>query len=149
MNHVGRPSDYKEEYCDIVMDVGRSGGSVVKMAIACGTTKRTLYTWADNHEEFSHAFNYARQLSQDWWESLGQRCMIMEQGAGTFSQSAWSRSMAARFPEDWRENKSVSVGSEPEKPVLVDHTHSFDTTSIISTVSDILDKFEEAEDKPE
>lgn len=105
----GRPTAYKEEFCDLIIEVGKAGGSVVKMANACGVSKETIYDWARSKPLFSDAFTRARNLSQEWWEDLGQRSMIMEQGSGTFSQSAWSRSMAARFPEDWRESKHTEV----------------------------------------
>jgi len=51
----------------------------------------------------------ARSHSQAWWEEMGQANLIMPMGSGSFQGSVWSRSMAARFPDDWRENKGVEL----------------------------------------
>jgi hypothetical protein len=68
--------------------------------------RQTLHNWEDQHEEFLDAMARAKQLEQRWWEDAGQVGM-MTQG---FGQSVWSRSMAARFPEDWREKKETTHG---------------------------------------
>ena len=59
----GRPTAYKEEFCDLIIEVGKAGGSVVKMANAIGVAKSTVYEWADTYKEFSNAFTRARNLS--------------------------------------------------------------------------------------
>lgn len=117
---AGRPTKYKPEYCEAVIEVGKRGGSVVEMAVECDVDKRTLYEWNNTIQEFSHAFTHARNQSQIWWEQLGQRCMVMKQGAGTFSQAAWSRSMAARFPEDWRESKHTELTGKDGGDIGID-----------------------------
>lgn len=47
----------------------------------------------------------AAVLSQQWWEDEGQ-VSLDKQG---YQSSMWSRSMAARFPDDWRESKDVAL----------------------------------------
>ena len=38
-----------------------------------------------------------------WWEDVGTQGM--QAGPGAFNAAIWSRSMAARFPETWREKR--------------------------------------------
>ena len=112
---AGRPSDYRPEYCDRVIELGKLGMSVVEMASEIGVTRKTLETaWPERHPEFLQALELARELSQSWWESMGRTNLVMQKDAGTFQASVWSRSMAARFPKDWRENKGVDLTSGGE-----------------------------------
>ncbi len=100
----GRPSLYKPEYCDRVIELGREGMSVVEMAAEIGVARSTLEeAWPAAHEEFSEAFARARELSQAWWERQGRVGLTAER----FNAQVYSRSMAARFPKDWRESKNV------------------------------------------
>ena len=109
----GRPTDYKPEYCDRVIQLGKEGASIVEMACEIGVDRKTLEkTWPEAHEEFFQAFTYARQWSQVWWERKGRENLITPAGT-TFQASAWSRSMAARFPDDWRE-KTATEHSGPD-----------------------------------
>ena len=102
---MARPTVYKPEYCDLVVDLGRQGKSVVQMACAIDVVRSTLYEWCKDHPEFSDAFTRAKQLSQDWWETQAQ-CGLT---ADRFNAQLWSRSMAARFPEDYQERKGVEL----------------------------------------
>jgi AcrR family transcriptional regulator len=100
----GRPSLYKPEYCERVLELGREGMSVVEMAAEIGVSRSTLEEhWPAAHEEFCEAFARARELSQAWWERQGRVGLTAER----FNAQVYSRSMAARFPKDWRESKNV------------------------------------------
>jgi len=112
---AGRPTDYRPEYCDTVIELGKLGKSVVQMACALDVAKSTLYLWAETIPEFSDAFTRARQWAQDWWETQGQ-CGLT---ADKFNASLWSRSMAARFPEDYQERKGVELSGPGGGPVNV------------------------------
>lgn len=96
---VGRPSDYDPAYCERVIELGAQGKSKAYMAAQIGVNRQTLENWAAQHEEFLGALTHALLLSQVWWEDAGQNGMA----ADKFNGQVWSRSMAARFPEDWRE----------------------------------------------
>ena len=108
----GRPTDYKEEYCNSVIEFGKQGFSRVQMAAEFEVAKATIQNWEKEHPEFLAAMTRAMTLSQAWWEKKGQECLVMPAGA-SFQASAWSRSMAARFPDDWRE-KTATEHSGPD-----------------------------------
>ena len=106
---AGRPSDYRPEYCEQVIEFGRLGLSVAQMASRLEASKQALLRWVDANPEFRNAMEIARSHSQAWWEEMGQANLIMPKDSGVFQGSVWSRSMAARFPDDWRENKGVEL----------------------------------------
>lgn len=108
----GRPTDYKEEYCNSVIEFGKQGFSRVQMAAEFEVAKATIQNWEKEHPEFLAAMTRAMTLSQAWWEKKGQECLVMPAGV-SFQASAWSRSMAARFPDDWRE-KTATEHSGPD-----------------------------------
>lgn len=118
---AGAPTKYKPEYCEAIIELGVQGKSVTYMAGSLGVHKDTLYEWIKEHDQFSDAFTHAKALSQMWWEDRGQQGM--EKGASEFQGSIWSRSMAARFPDDWREVKArdhtSSDGSMSPKEIII------------------------------
>lgn len=85
--------------CERVVEWGREGKSRAWIAAELGITKQTLNEWDKQHPLFSESLARAKVLEQKWWEEAGQK-NLATQG---FAQSMWSRSMAARFPDDWRE----------------------------------------------
>lgn len=97
----GRPTDYDPAYCETVIELGKQGKSKVQMAAHFDVCRKTIDNWADQHPEFLRALTRAMTHAQDWWETAGQVGMV----ADKFNSSVWSRSMAARFPEDWQEKK--------------------------------------------
>lgn len=105
---MGRPTDYLPEFCDKVVELGKTGASVVEMAAEIGVARNTLETlWPAAHPDFMEAFTQAKAFSQAWWEKVGREGMFESPGGVKINASIWSRSMAARFPHDWRENSKV------------------------------------------
>lgn len=89
------------------------------MAFELECCKNTLTNWADRHPEFLNAFTRAKLASQVWWERKGRSGM--EKPSNEFQGSVWSRSMAARFPEDWREVKGTELTGKDGGPVTTDN----------------------------
>ena len=110
---MGRPSDYDPSYCERVIELGKEGASVIEMAHEIGVVKQTLYDWEKAHPEFLDAMTRAREASQVWWEATGRKNML----TSGFNASVWSRSMAARFPRDWREVKGTELTGKDGGPV--------------------------------
>jgi len=100
---IGRPSLYDPAFCEVAIKAGDAGKSLAWIAAEIGVDRVTLWRWTDDHEGFCNAITRAKLLSQRWWEDAGQKGMI----APGFNASVWSRSMAARFPDDWREVKGT------------------------------------------
>jgi hypothetical protein len=111
---MGRPSLYDPAYCERVIELGRQGLSVVEMACEIGVCRATLEAnWTAEHPEFLEAFTRAREEAQAWWERTGRVGML----AKNIDPSIYSRSMAARFPKDWREVKGTELTGPEGGPV--------------------------------
>lgn len=110
---MARPTDYDPDYCAKAIDLGRAGKSRAYIAAQFGVARQTLHNWEAAHPEFLDAMEYARDLAQAWWEDKGQDGLT-QQG---FNASIWSRSMAARFSDDWREVKATEHSGPGGKPI--------------------------------
>jgi hypothetical protein len=98
-NPRGRPSTYDPAYCDRVIELGADGKSPEQISAAIDVPRTTMLRWADEHPEFRTALTRAKELEQDWWESIGQKALF----ADKFQASVWAKSMSARFREKYTE----------------------------------------------
>lgn len=106
MAEVGRPSEYRPEYCELVKQLGAEGDSKAQWAKAIGVSRQTLENWAKAHPEFMDALAHARDLELAWWESKAKEGIFL---GGGFNANLWSRSMAARFPDDYTERRNQKL----------------------------------------
>lgn len=90
------------------MELGRTGASKVEIAVELDVDRKSLDRWAEAHPEFCRALTRAIELSQVWWERKGRENLE----ADRFQASMWSRSMAARFPDDWREKQDIDMNAK-------------------------------------
>lgn len=112
---VGRPTDYRPEYCDKVIEWGKLGKSKTWMAAEIGISKQTLYDWEKAHPEFLDATTCAITMSQRWWEDAGQNGMT----ANLFNSTVWAKNMAARFRDEWTERQEIGgMDGTPLIPVI-------------------------------
>lgn len=66
------PSAYKPEYCELVVELLKDGGSLAVFRAHVGITKSTMQYWRRNHPEFEEACKLALDRSQLWWEEIAQ-----------------------------------------------------------------------------
>src|SRR3972149_3693751 len=111
----GRPTKYDPAYCDLAVDLGRAGKSGEGIACHIGVVYPAVLNWQKEHPEFLEAMTLAKQLELLWWGNAGQEHLTTT----GFSASAWSRSMAARFPNKWREKTQVDHGVSNELAALL------------------------------
>ena len=109
----GRPTLYDPAYCERAIEAGKAGKSYAWIAAEFDISKQTLYDWMAAHPEFLDAMTRARGYAQRWWEDAGQEGMT----SPGFNASVWSRSMGARFPDDWREVKGTELTGKDGGPV--------------------------------
>ena len=70
---AGRPTKYKSEMCEQVVEFMAKGYSKEAVAGKLGIAKDTLYRWVDEKPEFSDAVARGEALALLWWEELGMR----------------------------------------------------------------------------
>lgn len=118
---MARPTEYDPSYCEMVIGWGAKGKSLTWMAAELDVSRECVYEWARVHPEFSDALMRARAKAQQWWEDSGQNALM----APGFNSSVWAKSMAARFPDDWRDNNKVEVTGANGGPVATHMTIEF------------------------
>ena len=115
---VGRPTLYDPSLCDAVIDLGRKGKSVEQIACALNLSLRVLYKWRDEHEEFMHALEDAKQFELGFWEDQAASYMVETKEGPKLNSSLWSRSMAARFPKKYRQEVKQEITGADGAPLL-------------------------------
>ena len=98
---VGRPSLYRPEYCEKVIELGKQGCSPAEIASDLDVDRMTLKNWTEEHPEFFAALTRAKIHEQAWWEKAGKAGMI----ADKFNAAVWTKSVTARFREDYTEKR--------------------------------------------
>lgn len=115
---VGRPSLYDPKYCEEVVALGKIGKSVEAIGAILGVGTKTLYNWRDQHEDFLHALDMAKEFELQWWEDIAQTHMIENKESDKINATIWSRSMAARFPKKYREQVKQEITGADGAPFL-------------------------------
>ena len=128
---VGRPTLYRPEYCEKVIELGREGKSLVQMAAHFDVSRPTISEWASEHPEFSKALDRAKVHAQNWWENQAQTGMH----AKVFNSKIWEVSVRARFREDYTERKEVSGPNGGPMQV----THALDVSGLDDDQLDALE----------
>ena len=98
----GRPSEYRPEYCALLLEVTKQEGvSLTAFAGVIGVSRASIYEWIGQHSEFSDACSRAKAMRLLWWErKLGRST----KGAVTTASVFALRNID---PEEWRDVRSV------------------------------------------
>lgn len=106
----GRPSSYRPEYCQKLIDHMRDGYSFESFAAIADVNQDTLYEWAKVHPNFSEAKKKAFAKSLLFWEQAGINGLWP--GGETFNTALWIFNMKNRHK--WTDR--VDVTAREDKP---------------------------------
>jgi hypothetical protein len=62
---VGRPTDYRTEFCEIAANLCAKGATDFEVAQELGVHVATLYRWKASHPEFCEALRVGKDLADD------------------------------------------------------------------------------------
>jgi len=110
----GRPTKYKPEYCDLIIEHMSEGASITSFAAEIGVARSTIDEWANNYPEFSGAVKIGKAKCAAWWEKLGRNNAITGEGNATLVIFGL-KNMA---PEDFRDKQEV------HQTGTMEHKHS-------------------------
>ncbi|MGD9724506.1 MAG: helix-turn-helix domain-containing protein [Pirellulales bacterium] len=96
----GRPTKYKPEFCDAVIELGEQGKSRTQIARSLGVVRQTLTDWEASHPDFSDAMSIAEEYAQAWWEDRGQEGILLGK---QFNGFVYSFQMKNRFRKEYAE----------------------------------------------
>lgn len=101
MAKVGRPTKYKPEFCDRVIELGSQGMGKCEIAAELDCAFHTFEAWQEEHPEFLQAVKAALRKSQAWWEARGREATFGAHDG--FNATSYIFNMKNRFKEDWRD----------------------------------------------
>lgn len=108
----GRPTLYKQEYCDQIIEFMATGKSLTAFAASINTYKQNLYNWAKINKEFFDAMKNAQAKCQAWWEEEGAKGLWQEDKQAKLSPAIWIFTMKARF----------GMSDQPKQDILEEDT---------------------------
>ncbi len=88
----GRPTKYKPEMCQVVIDMMKEGASKTEVAAELDIVWDTLARWQVEIAEFSEAIKKGEKLSEAWWLRKGRVNLENKD----FSPTLWYMNMKNR-----------------------------------------------------
>lgn len=137
----GRPSSFKPEYCDLLLDHMEKGYSFESFAGVVRKSKQTIYDWTEANAEFLDAKKVGLELSRLYWERkaidhmngvVSKEDVKLIRGAiednqdtggpvtikidaGYFNNTLWIFNMKNRF--GWRDKQDIEHSGPDGKPL--------------------------------
>lgn len=101
---VGRPTKYRPEYCDMLIEHMAEGASMTSFAAEIGVSRETISEWGRVHPEFSVAIKNGKAKCAAWWERLGR------QGAqgGDVNPTLVIFGLKNMASDDWRDKQELA-----------------------------------------
>ena len=99
----GRPTKYKPEYCEEIVEYMRDGKSLAEFAAYIDVDHDTINNWAKKYSEFFGAKKRAIKLSEAWWTAQGREALRDRE----FNHVLWYMNMKNRF--GWRDKQEIEM----------------------------------------
>lgn len=122
---IGRPTDYKPEYCEQLIEFMKQGFSFEAFGGEISVSKQTLYTWTEKHPEFMDAKNIAYSHSRRFWEGIAIDACKGQMKIP--AQAIWVFTMKNRF--GWRDKHPDEI-EDKIQPLVIDLPNSDRTIQI-------------------
>lgn len=112
---VGRPSTYKPEYCQMLIDHMKEGFNFETFAAKLDyMSAASLYRWLDLHPEFREAKKIGEIYCQSWWLNLARGAAIGK--IPNFNSTVWIFVMKNMF--HWRDKHEVKTEHREIKEIV-------------------------------
>lgn len=96
---VGRPSSYRAEFCQRIVELMSEGRSLDGCAAILGVNPDSLYLWQKLHPEFSESVKMGRSAATAFWES--RLLDVAQGGAGNSQAIQWALRNRSRAASGW------------------------------------------------
>ena len=117
---MGRPTNYKPEYCDKIIEIMAQGYSLEAASAKLDIPHRCIYDWQAKHLDFSQAIHEGRIKALAWWE---ERAMNTASGSPGNSQiiSLGLRNRS-RSASGWIDSQKQELSGPDGGPIRVEAT---------------------------
>src|SRR5215471_6790283 len=132
-NLKGRPSEYREEMCELVKEPAENGATDAQIAEILGVSTNTFYRWRNTIPAFRVALNWSKQKADDLVErslfiravgytfesekvSFGKNGEVLRAATlehvppDTTAQIFWLKN---RKPDQYRDQRDITSGGKP------------------------------------
>jgi len=112
---MGRPTKYKPDYNDKVIELFKQGASVEEICLELDICKQTFYNWCESNKEFLDSKKKGVDFSLGWWMKEG-RIRLRDKD---FNYTGWYMNMKNRF--GWADNQKTDITSDgkPITPTII------------------------------
>ena len=110
----GRPSKYKPEYCEQIVEYMAQGASATAFAGSIGVSRDTITEWAKAHPEFFVALQEGKSRCASWWESIAR--MNAATGKGNSNMTIFA--LKNLSPDDFADRKEIKHRVEMDEDEL-------------------------------
>jgi hypothetical protein len=98
---MSRPTKYKEEYNQKILDLMKEGCSIAEICLELDICKQTFYNWCEQNKEFLDSKKKGEDFSEGWWMKQGRLNLTNKD----FSYTGWYMNMKNRF--GWRDKSEI------------------------------------------
>lgn len=112
----GRPTKYKPEYCEQLVELMSQG---LSFEACCGhfrVAKNTGYEWLKNFPEFQDAKRAGEVAGQLFWEKAGIDALFLGEKE-KFTSAVWVFTMKNRF--GWRDAQQMALTGPNGEPLKI------------------------------
>lgn len=102
---VGRPTDYRPEYCEQVIATMREGISLTAFAGGIGVSRATINNWMEKYPQFLEAVNIGKASAAAWYNLQAKR--IVEEGGTSAQSTLIIFGLKNMDSESWKDKQEV------------------------------------------
>lgn len=114
----GRPTKYKPEYCEQIVEHMKDGKSAISFARSIDVCMATITEWASVHPEFSASYKKAMSYCEDHWAQEGLKGLWNHKDGPTLNTGVWAFYMKARF--GWSDKQEMVIANKPDEKLVID-----------------------------
>jgi len=109
----GRPTKYKQEYCEMLIEHMSRGYSFESFAGFLGVARASIYEWEQKNKDFSDAKAIAFEKSRYFWESASVEHLIEKPHGKKLNNTNWVFNMKNRF--GWTDKTEIESNNTEVK----------------------------------
>ncbi len=124
----GRPTTYKKEYCEQLIQWMAQGYSFESFGGTVGVSRATIHNWALQNADFLEAKRIGDLKARIWWENLHRRCAGT--GEGNATMIVWAQKN--KWPKDYCERVAKGANRIEHK---INQVITGDFKSLVATMT--------------
>jgi transposase len=104
---VGKPTDYKPEYCQELIDYMAQGYGYLAFAGKIGVSIQTMYDWEKAHDEYLEAKERAFEANRRVWDEAATDAALGRKTG--INPTIMIFNLKNRFPKEWRDRRELDL----------------------------------------